>query len=238
MVLKGYFYMGASLCRMCESSTFVAKAGFGIWMPHMSFFSVLLLLLSHFSRVRLWPHRRQPTRLRHPWDSPGKNTGVGCHFLLQCMKVKSESEVAQSCPIFSDPMDCSLPGSYIHGIFQARVLEWGANCLLRSSEWAGCYPLDKDMISVVCPEPVPHLKCGLLSAPWSEVSPPVEVETLKVTFTFNQAHCPWVCALLQRRWSLKQVRPVLSQWIYAPSMHMPAVLPRNSSKLHPFLCLS
>ena len=72
------------------------------------------------------PHRRQPTRLPCPWDSPGKNTGVGCHFLLQCMKVKSESEVAQSCPTSSDPMECSLPGSSIHGIFQARVLEWGA----------------------------------------------------------------------------------------------------------------
>ena len=74
--------------------------------------------------VRL--HRSQPTRLPRPWDSPGKNTGVGCHFLLQCMKVKSESEVAQSCPTLSDPMDCSLPGSSIHGIFQAKVLEWGA----------------------------------------------------------------------------------------------------------------
>ena len=72
------------------------------------------------------PHRRQPTRLRRPWDSPGKNTGVGCHFLLQCMKVKSESEVAQSCPTVRDPMDCSPPGSSVHGIFQARVLEWGA----------------------------------------------------------------------------------------------------------------
>ena len=60
-----------------------------------------------------------------PWNSPGKNTGVGCHFLLQCMKVKSASEVAQSCPTLRDPMDCSLPGSSIHGIFQARVLEWG-----------------------------------------------------------------------------------------------------------------
>ena len=69
------------------------------------------------------PHRRQPTRLLCPWDSPGKNTGVGCHFLLQCMKVKSESEVAQSCLTLSDPMDCSPPGSSIHGIFQARVLE-------------------------------------------------------------------------------------------------------------------
>ena len=72
------------------------------------------------------PHRWQPTRLRHPWDSPGKNTGVGCHFLLQYMKVKSESEVTQSCPTPSDTMDCSLPGSSVHGIFQARVLEWGA----------------------------------------------------------------------------------------------------------------
>ena len=72
------------------------------------------------------PHRQQPTRLSHPWDSPGKNTGVGCHFLLQCMKVKRESEVAQSCPTPSDPMDCSPPGPSVHGIFQARVLEWGA----------------------------------------------------------------------------------------------------------------
>ena len=71
------------------------------------------------------PCRRQLTRLPRPWDSPGKNTEVGCHFLLQCMKVKSESEVAQLCPTLSDPMDCSLPGSSVHGIFQARVLEWG-----------------------------------------------------------------------------------------------------------------
>ena len=72
------------------------------------------------------PQRQQPTRLPHPWDSPGKNTGVVCHFLLQCMKVKSESEVTQSCPTLSDPMDCSPPGSSVHGIFQTRVLEWGA----------------------------------------------------------------------------------------------------------------
>ena len=71
----------------------------------------------------LQPHRQQPTRLPHPWDSPGKNTGVGCHFLLQCMKVKSESEVTQSYLTLSD---CSLPGSSVHEIFQARVLEWGA----------------------------------------------------------------------------------------------------------------
>ena len=78
------------------------------------------------SCLTLRPLRWQPTRLPCPWDSLGKNTGVGCHFLLQCMKVKSESEVAQSCPTLHNPMDCSLPGSSIHGIFQARVLEWGA----------------------------------------------------------------------------------------------------------------
>ena len=72
------------------------------------------------------PHRWQPIRVPHPWDSPGKNTGVGCHFLLQCMKVKRETEVAQSCQTPSDPMDWSPPDSSIHGIFQARVLEWGA----------------------------------------------------------------------------------------------------------------
>ena len=79
---------------------------------------LLLLLLSRFSRVRLCgPHRWQPTRLPRPWDSPGKNTGLGCHFLLQCMQVKGESEVAQSCLTPSDPMDCSLPGSSVHGIY-------------------------------------------------------------------------------------------------------------------------
>ena len=100
-----------------------------VFFNHLStFFSacwpdlLLLLLLSHSvvsNSVR--PHRRQLTRLPGPWDSPSKNTGVGCHFLLQCMKVKSESEVAQSCPTLSDPMDCSPPGSSIHVIFQARV---------------------------------------------------------------------------------------------------------------------
>ena len=101
---------------------------------------LLLLLLSHLSGVRLCvaaatakllqlcltvqSHRRQPTRLPRPWDSPGKNTGMGCHFLLQCMKGKSE--VTQSCPTLHDPVDCSLPGAFVHGISQARVLEWGA----------------------------------------------------------------------------------------------------------------
>ena len=86
------------------------------------------------------PHRRQPTRLPRPWDSPGKNTGVGCYFLLQCMKVKSESEVAQSFPTLSDSMDWSLPGSSIRGIFQARVLAHQAPLSLgfsRQEYWSG-----------------------------------------------------------------------------------------------------
>ena len=81
------------------------------------------------------PHRRQPTRLHGHWDYPSKNTGVGCHFLPQCIKVKSESEVAQSCLTISNPMDCSPPGSSIYGIFQARVLEWGAIAFSHINYW-------------------------------------------------------------------------------------------------------
>ena len=109
------------------------------------------------------PHRRKPTRLPCLWDSPGENTGVGCHFLLQCMKVKSESKVAQSCPTLSDPMDRSPPGSSVHRIFQARVLEWGAIAfsavsLLGESKWIlgkmnG--PLEKQLGNIIV--------CGKLS---------------------------------------------------------------------------
>ena len=81
------------------------------------------------------PHRQQPTRLPRPWDSQGKNIGVGCHFLLQCVKVKSESEVAQSCPTRSYLMDFSLPGSSVHGILQARVLEQGAIAFSTEYNW-------------------------------------------------------------------------------------------------------
>ena len=92
---------------------------------------LLLLLLSRFSHVRLCATPKTAAWwLPRPWDSPGKNTGVGYHFLLQRMKVKSESEVAQSHPTLRDPMDCSLPGSSVHGIFQARVLEWVAIAFL------------------------------------------------------------------------------------------------------------
>ena len=92
-------------------------------------FFICMLMLCQVTSVMsdsVRPHRRQPIRLPRPWDSPGKNSGVSCHFLLQSMKVKRESEVAQSCPTLSDPMDCSPPGSSIHGIFQTRVLEWAA----------------------------------------------------------------------------------------------------------------
>ena len=82
------------------------------------------------------PQRQQPTRLPRPWDSPSKNTGAGCHFLLQCVKGKSESKVAQSCLTLRDPMDCSPPGSSVHGIFQARVLEWGA---IAFSSFQNCF---------------------------------------------------------------------------------------------------
>ena len=100
------------------------RARWVFFFSYLNIQSQLLLLLSHFSRVRLCVTPKMAAH--HPWDSAGKNTGVGCHFLLQCRKVKSESEVSQSCPTLSDPMDCSLPGSSVHGIFQARVLEWGA----------------------------------------------------------------------------------------------------------------
>ena len=127
----------------------------------------------------VWPHRRQPIRLPRPWDSPGKNTGVGCHCLLQCMKVKSESEVAQSCPTLSDPMDCSLPGSSILGIFQARVLEWGAIALLlrkiehpKGMKLRMKYPLCS-LLNFVLPaaEPIIQWKyCDILKANWNKLA--------------------------------------------------------------------
>ena len=99
------------------------------------------------------PHRWQPTRLPHPWDSPGKNTEVGCHFPLQCVKVKSQSEVTQSCPTLSDSMDCSLPGSSVRGIFQARVLEWGAIAF-------SSYLLETPNFGTVSPPPLNSIGVG------------------------------------------------------------------------------
>ena len=118
-----------------------------VW-PFATLWTVASAAKSLQSCPTLRDPRWQPTRLPRPWDSPGKNTGVGCHCLLQCMKVKSESEAAQSCPALSDLMDCSPPGSSVHGIFQARILEWGAihpnsefkflqNLSLRILSWLG-----------------------------------------------------------------------------------------------------
>ena len=109
--------LGGILCAFGESTHFCY-----LWLCSCCCCCQVASVVSDSVRPQTW----QPTRLHRPWDSPGKNTGVGCHFLLQCMKVKSEREVAQSCPTPNDPMDCSPPGSSVHGIFQARVLEWGA----------------------------------------------------------------------------------------------------------------
>ena len=125
------------------------------------------------------PHRQQLTRLPRPWDSPGKNTGVGCHVLLQCIKVKSEGEVTQSCPTLSNPMDCSLPGSSIHGSFQARVLESGAIAFSvpgsTSSKEPACQCRRHKRCGFdACSERSPggelgnSLQCSCLENPWTE----------------------------------------------------------------------
>ena len=122
----GHYGRSTSLCWLWPSPNNVRR-------PLKAEESCCCLVTSVVSNS-VWPHRRHPIRLPCPWDSPGKNTAVGCHFLLQSMKVKSQSEVAQSCPTLRDPMDCSQPGSSIHGIFQARVLEWGAIAFSRRKQ--------------------------------------------------------------------------------------------------------
>ena len=127
-----FFSLGVFLCPNslppCYMDTNCATFSFFFFLSYHPF----VLLVAAAKSLQLYPtlcdptDGRQPTRLPLPWDSPGKNTGVGCHFLFPCMKVKSESEGTQSCPTLSDPMDCSLPGSSVHGIFQASVLKWGA----------------------------------------------------------------------------------------------------------------
>ena len=109
------------------------------------------------------PIDSSPRGSPRPWDSSGKNTGMGCHFLLQCRKVKSESEVAQSCPTLSDPMDCSLPSSSVHGIFQARVLEWGAIAFSRNQ----CLGLDNLKLPQMLLDPMNATTLSLaLEASW------------------------------------------------------------------------
>ena len=121
----------------------------------------MLLLLGCFSCVRLSATPEMAAhQAPHPWHSPGKNTGVGCHFLPQCMEVKSESEVAQSCTTLSDPMDCSLSGSSIHGICQARVLEWGALAFFSLDE---PFFLEEKFAKDLSKDNVPQIFCLLFS---------------------------------------------------------------------------
>ena len=155
------------------------------------------------------PRRRQPSRLPRPWDSPGKNTGVGCHFLLQCMKVKSESEVAQLCPTPWDPMDCSLPGSSIHGIFQARVLEWGA--IAFSPLWTAAASKSLQLCPTLC-DPVDGSPAGSL------VPGILQARTLEwVAISFSSA---WKWKVKVK--SLSRVRLFVTPWTAAyqapPSM--------------------
>ena len=137
------------------------------------------------------PHRRQPTRFPRPWDSPGKKTGVGCHFLLQCMKVKSESEVTQTCLTLRDPMDCSPPGSSTHGIFQARVLEWGAIAFQFSS-------VHFSSVAQLCPN-----LCG----PMNRSTPGLPVHHQLPVFEFSQTHIHRVSDAIQPSHPLSSPSP-------------------------------
>ena len=150
------------------------------------------------------PHRQQPTRLPCPWDSPGKNTGVGCHFFLQCTKVKSESEVAQLCPTFSDPMDCSLPGSSIHGIFQARVREWGA-IALGTKKICSFLHVELDEMAAKRSSWAPIRSCGNseICCSWAPCRQPTTTHCLR---NLDSSHDPTLgmnkAKYLQARWVL------------------------------------
>ena len=143
--------------------------------------------VSQFSRSvmpnSMLPHGLQPTRLLRPWDSPGKSTGVGCHFLLQCMKVKSESEVTQSCPTLSNNMDCSLPGSSVHGIFQARVLEWGATAFSKAQLK---YPLwENFFFFLIRQSPLYPISESLLQAIHFKCQVRLFISFVKISFTIS-----------------------------------------------------
>ena len=137
----------------------------------------------------MWPQRQQPTRLPRPWDSPGKSTRVGCHFLLQCMKVKSDSEVAQSCPTLSNPMDCSPPGSSAHGVFQARALEWA-------------------------PVPSPSLMLTTAKSPWQTMLPGANHLTSEPPFShlWNGTKTSTSLTEYETRWKLKALEVPRSPW--------------------------
>ena len=147
------------------------------------------------------PIDSSPTRLPCPWDSQGKNTGVGCHFLLQCMKVKSESEVAQLCPL-SDPMDCSPPGSSIHGIFQARVLEWGAIAFSRDRMAASSLliltwlPCIRSLQWSPAHHPTPSMACPNLHLPHCQINKTPKGWATQTYSLLNLSSCSWLCVWL------------------------------------------
>ena len=165
---------------------------------------MLLLLLSHFSHVWLC-ETPQPTRLCRPWDSPGKNTGVGCHFLLQCIKEKSESEVAQSCPTLSDPMDCSPPGSSVHGIFQARVLEWGA-IAFSENVYSWCVFRKADVNSILNVSCLRHILVNVILHPkYSDIP---KLSSIAYKLPWNHyikigEHCP-ICSTSEYHFFLEK----------------------------------
>ena len=151
-------------------------------------------------------HRWQPTRLPRPWDSPGKNTGVACHFLLQCRKVKSESEVTQSCPTLSDPMNYSLPGSSIHGIFPGKSTGVGCHCLLCIIQ----LPDTKSLVDTEMP-PIIEVQGCWTNLSWLEgdYSNWVMVKDVRLHLTLEKPmerfNAGWICPLMSWMLGLSSV---------------------------------
>ena len=166
------------------------------------------------------PHGLQPTRLPRPWDSPGKNNGVGCHFLLQCMKVKGESEVTQPCPTLSDRMDCSLPGSSAHGIFQATVLKWGAIAFSLSVAQSCptlCNPMDGSMLGFPILHSLPEF--SQTHAHWvgdaNQPFYPLLLHSPALNFSQHWGLFQWVGSLHQVAKILElQIQHQCFQWIF------------------------
>ena len=156
---------------------------------------LLLLLLNHFvvsNSVR--PHRRQPTRLPRPWDSPGKNAGLGCHFLLQCMKVKSESEVIQSCLTLCDGMDYSPPGSPVPEICQARALEWGAIAFSNAWKWKVKVKLLSHVWLFSTPWTAAHQVPPSMGCSRQEYWSAVHLPSPLITLLLSHFSCVWLYA--------------------------------------------
>ena len=172
----------------------------------------------------VWSHRRQPTRLPRPWDSPGKNTGEGCHFLLQCMKVKSESEVIQSCLTLSDPMDCSLPGSSIHGIFQARVLELGAIAFSNTQKSCPFHYRGLECKSQEIPGVTGKVSLGIQNETGQSLTEFCQENTLVIANTLFQQHKRrlYTCTLPDGQYK-NQIDSILCSQRWRSSMQWPKI---------------